>query len=190
MLKKALLFSAVLLFGLGGCSDTKEETQQKASSQMNTMVAQSSFELQSLEGERFSVTKEGNNFTLKNAEGMVVLFDVFGTWCPPCRAEAPHLTRLQKKYSDSFKIIAVPVDVDPSNAMLQEWKQTYGADYSIVNSKDNRALANALAASVNAGQGFPIPLMLMFKDGNYVTHYVGAIPEEMIESDIKHALGQ
>ncbi len=190
MLKRALLGSALALLLFSGCSDTKKEEEASATQAVNQMVAQSSFHLQSLEGETFSVTKEANNFILEGAESKVVLFDVFGTWCPPCRAEAPHLTRLQKKYSDTFKIIAVPVDENPSNALLQEWKQTYGADYSIVNSKDNRALANALAASVNAGQGFPIPLMLMFKDGIYVTHYVGAIPEEMIESDIKHALGK
>ena len=31
--------------------------------------------------------------------------------------------------------------------------------------------------------------MAMYKNGKYVTHYVGAIPEEMIESDIKMAMG-
>ncbi len=188
MLRRALLCSTLSLLFLSGCSDTKKE-EHSATQEMNKMVDQNSFELQSLDGETFTVTKEANNFILQGAGSKVVLFNVFGTWCPPCRAEAPHLTRLQKKYNDTFKIVAVPVDEDPSNATLQEWKQTYGADYSIVNSKDNRALANALAASVNAGQGFPIPLMLMFKDGQYVTHYVGAIPEEMIESDIKYALG-
>jgi len=187
MLKKALLCTTVSLLLFSGCSDTKKEDESAAQA-MNTMVAQSSFKLQSLDGETFTVTQETNNFILEGLKSNVVLFNVFGTWCPPCRAEAPHLTRLQKKYRDTFKIIAVPVDENPSNAILEEWKQTYGADYSIVNSKDNRALANALAASVNAGQGFPIPLMLMFKDGKYVTHYVGAIPEEMIESDIQHAL--
>ncbi len=185
MLKKTLLLSVISLFVLSGCSDTKEESTKE----INKMVAKSDFKLKSLDNELFTVEKKVDNFILKEAEGKVVLFNIFGTWCPPCRAEAPHLARLQEKYSDTFKVIAIPVDLNISNEELKAWKEQYGAQYSIVNSKDNKPLANAMASSVNAGQNFPIPLMLMFKDGEYITHYVGAIPQEMIESDIKHALG-
>ncbi len=185
MLKRALLLSVISLFVLSGCSDTKEESTKK----INNMVAKSDFELKSLNNELFTVKKKADNFILEGAQGKVVLFNIFGTWCPPCRAEAPHLARLQEKYSDTFKVIAIPIDPDVSNEELKAWKEQYGANYSIVNSKNNKPLANAMASSVKAGQSFPIPLMLMFKDGEYVTHYVGAIPQEMIESDIKHALG-
>jgi hypothetical protein len=32
--------------------------------------------------------------------------------------------------------------------------------------------------------------MILYKNGQYVTHYTGATPEEMIDSDIAAALGK
>jgi thiol-disulfide isomerase/thioredoxin len=186
MFIKALQICTLSLFILTGCSDTKKESIQE----INNMVAKSTFTLTSLDGETFSVKKEADNFILKDANGKVVIYDIFGTWCPPCRAEAPHLSRLQEKFSDKLQVIGIAIDPNPSNATLKEWQETYHANYAIVNSADNKTLANAMASAVRAGEDFPIPLMLMFKDGKYVTHYVGAIPEEMIESDIKRALGE
>ena len=64
----------------------------------------------------------------------------------------------------------------------------------VVNSTDqkrnyqNFKLSNELATLVRQPRSFPIPLLIMFKDGKYFTHYIGAVPEEMIESDIKEAL--
>jgi thiol-disulfide isomerase/thioredoxin len=185
MLKKALFLSVMSLFVLTGCSDKKEES----ATQINQMVAKNVFKLQGLNNELFSVKKEAESFTLEGAQGKVVLYDIFGTWCPPCRAEAPHLARLQEKYSDTLQVIGIAIDPNVSNEVLKEWQEKYGAHYVIVNSQDNKSLASAMASAVRAGENFPIPLMLMYKDGKYVTHYVGAIPEEMIESDIKRALG-
>ncbi|MEA2111925.1 MAG: TlpA disulfide reductase family protein, partial [Campylobacterota bacterium] len=171
---------------LTGCSDTQESPSQD----INKMVAKTSFKLTSLDNETFTIKKKADSFILEEAKGKVVLYDIFGTWCPPCRAEAPHLSRLQEKYQETFKVIGIVIDPNVSNETLKEWADTYGANYSIVNSADNKTVANLMASAVRAGENFPIPLMLMYKDGAYVTHYVGAIPQEMIESDIKRALGQ
>ena len=40
------------------------------------------------------------------------------------------------------------------------------------------------------GPRYPIPLMAMYKDGKYINHYVGAVQEEFVESDIKRALNK
>ena len=65
----------------------------------------------------------------------------------------------------------------------------YDAQYTLVNSKENRRLVDDIATSLEVGDRFPIPLMAMYLDGKLVNHYVGAIEEEFIESDIKRALG-
>lgn len=38
----------------------------------------------------------------------VLMVNLWGTWCPPCRAELPHLIRLKKMYGErGFEIIAI-----------------------------------------------------------------------------------
>ena len=183
MFKKTLLTLAIVLplLFLGCSSDTSEE---------KSMVASETYHLVDTKGVDYNVTKEGLNFYVNGHKDKVVMFDIFATWCPPCRAEAPNLTHLQKKYHDDLLILGVTIEDVITNKELDDFKTEYGADYAIVNSKDNERLYRAIASATKAGQRFPIPFMVMYKDGQYVTHYVGQTPEEMIESDIKKALGK
>lgn len=183
MLKKSLLITtlaATLLFL--GCSDSSEND--------NAMVAKTSFSLESTGGQKFDVTKKGNDFVLAQSKGKVIIYDIFATWCPPCRAEAPHLASLQKKYADDILVLGITIEDDKTNDELMAFQAQYGAEYTIVNSKDNKSLASAMASVVGEGPRFGIPLMIMYKNGKYITHYSGMVPEEMIESDIKKALGK
>ena len=53
----------------------------------------------------------GTPFKLETEQGNVILFNLWATWCGPCRAEMPELIQLQDKYRDkNFKIIGVDVD--------------------------------------------------------------------------------
>ncbi len=184
MFKKTLVsLSIILPLLFVGCSSDSSEDE-------SNMVASNVFQLVDTNGVDYNVTKSGLNFTVKGHEGKVIMFDIFATWCPPCRAEAPNLTHLQKKYRDEFLILGVTIEDDIKNSQLEAFKETYGADYAIVNSKENERLYRAIASATKVGQRFPIPLMVMYKDGKYITHYVGQTPEEMIESDIKKALGK
>jgi len=186
MLKKALFLGTItfsLLFH--GCSDSVQETEE-----VNSMVSGTNFKLTDTKSNIFNVEKKGNDFILKGYEDKIVIYDIFATWCPPCRAAAPSLTRLQNEFAKDLLILGITIEEDISNADILAYKTKYGADYTIVNSKDNVPLSRSIASTIKVGQRFPIPLMVMYKNGQYVTHYVGAIPEEMIISDIKKAIGQ
>ena len=176
----AITISAVFL--LGACSDSSHNDS------LNGLVSTSSYDLRDLQGIEYDVTKEGNNFSIKGFEDKVIIFDIFATWCPPCRAAAPNLTALQEKHAKDVKIIGVLIEEDKQNNYVQDFVDTYGAKYSISNADDNRDLSRAIASSTGIGQGFPIPLMVMYYKGQYINHYIGAIPEEMVENDIKEAL--
>jgi len=182
MFKKTLIsLSIVLPLIFAGCSSSDDES---------SMVATNTFHLVDTDGADYNVTKSGLNFTVEGHENKVIMFDIFATWCPPCRAEAPNLTHLQKKYRSELLILGVTIEDDIPNEKIEYFKEEYGADYVIVNSKENELLYHAIASATKVGQRFPIPLMVMYKDGQYITHYVGQTPEEMIESDIKKALGK
>lgn len=166
---------------LNGCG---EESGDEA------MVSTAVFKLLDTHSTAYTVEKRGTNFTLDAGDDKVVLFDIFATWCPPCRAEVKHLGNLQKKYGDDLIIMGITIEDDVSNDELEKFKQKYGGEYLISNKADNQSLARAIASTLGVGQQFPIPLMVLYKNGEYVTHYTGATPEEMIDSDIAQALGK
>lgn len=180
---KNLLISLSAILILTACSDSSQ-------TELNSLVSQSTYELKDLKNVEYHVIKEGKNFSVKGLEDKVILFDIFATWCPPCRAAAPSLSNLQKTYEKEIKIIGVLIEEDKSNDYVQRFVDTYKANYSISNTHDNHDLARAVAATTDVGQGFPIPLMVMFYKGKYINHYIGAVPEEMIEMDIKKALAK
>jgi len=171
-------FVSLLLFN--GCDKNSLE---------EPMVATSMFTLKDTQGKSYQVKKEGNNFTLDSGADKIVLFDVFATWCPPCRAEVIHLSHLQSKYEKKLVVLGISIDEEASNETLETFKLKYGANYPLTNQGENQKLAHAIAGSLGVGQDFPIPLMILYKNGHYVTHYTGSTPESVIDADIAKALG-
>ena len=123
-------------------------------------------------------------------KGKVILLDIFATWCPPCQAEASHLTSLQKKYKDSLLILGITVENNIADSKLEQFRSSYSAEYTLVNSNENSRIIDAVATKLKLGHNFGIPLMVIYKDGKFINFYQGATEEEFIESDIKKALGK
>ena len=47
-----------------------------------------------------SLMEEGTQITLSSFEGEVVVLNIWGAWCPPCRVEAPQLQKVHEEYED------------------------------------------------------------------------------------------
>ncbi|MDF1874688.1 TlpA family protein disulfide reductase [Sulfurimonas sp. SAG-AH-194-I05] len=190
-MNKTIFTSLFLLSALmiGCSSDTKKQTD-KETAKANAVMTTNQYILTSTDNKQFIVTKENGGFLLENAEGKVVIFDIFATWCPPCKASATHLTSLQEKFKDDLIIIGITIEDGISNDKLLQFKKENNAAYSIVNSKDNRPLVNEIADALELGDRFPIPIMALYKDGKLLNHYVGEVQEEFVASDIKVALGK
>ena len=84
-----------------------------------------------------------------------------------------------------MKFIGVSIEEGKDNAFYQRFADDIGVKYTLVNSADNQKLSRAMAGAAGVGQDFPIPLMIVYKNGRYVKYYSGLVPEEMIESDLK-----
>lgn len=54
---------------------------------------------------------DGNELTLDDFKGRVVLLNLWATWCAPCREEMPALDRLEAELgSDDFLVLALSLD--------------------------------------------------------------------------------
>ncbi|MFI7678632.1 TlpA disulfide reductase family protein [Actinophytocola sp. NPDC049390] len=47
-----------------------------------------------------SLMEEGEQITLSSYKGKVVVINLWGAWCPPCRVEAPQLQEVWETYQD------------------------------------------------------------------------------------------
>ena len=182
-----LLFATVALLTFSGCGEKKEHTEATGTAQKNAAAAQ--------HPERFVLGDDKTRVEVKltdkgldfNVTEPVVMLDFFATWCPPCRAEIPHLADLQKRYEGKLKIIGVLVE-NKSTAAMHRFAQGHGINYLVSNAPDNMEVASAVTEMLQMPRNFSIPFMVLFVKGKYYRHYVGMVPEEMIESDIKEAL--
>ena len=89
--------------------------------------------------------------SLSDWKGRTVLFNLWATWCVPCRKEMPALAALQQKLgSDRFEVVAVNIDTrdpDKPKAWLKEVGVTglnYYADPSAKVFQDLKVIGKAL----------------------------------------------
>lgn len=57
------------------------------------------------------MTTSGQQVTLANYKGHVLIMDFFATWCSPCRTSIPHLVALNSRYNkQGLQILGMSLD--------------------------------------------------------------------------------
>ncbi len=144
----------------------------------------STFKLKTNDGKIIEAVPTRDGMIFKGLEDKAVLLNFFATWCAPCKAEIPHLNNLREKYQGKFEVVAVLLEENKDQQILNAFISTYKIQYPVTNGYENFLLANAV------GGVQVIPTMFMFgKDGKLIQKFRGIVPEEMLESDIKKGLG-
>ena len=71
---------------------------------------------------------DGTKFKPADRKGSVLLMNMWGVWCGPCRTEMPHLVEMQNKYRDQgFQVIGLNVgDEDHRPESIDKIKQFAG----------------------------------------------------------------
>ncbi|EOZ95613.1 thiol-disulfide oxidoreductase [Indibacter alkaliphilus LW1] len=67
---------------------------------------------------------DGNPVSLADYKGKTVFINLWATWCPPCRAEMPHISELYKKVKDTenleFLMIALDKEMEKSKDFIDK----------------------------------------------------------------------
>ncbi len=101
----AMMFTVVLVTG---CENGPEESTRSAPGGVLNQLAPD-FTLADM---------QGNQVTLSQFRGKVVLLNFWATWCPPCREEMPSMEQLHQRYKDQgLVMLAVNVEEDGYQAV-------------------------------------------------------------------------
>ncbi len=89
----------------------------------------------------FSLTTlDGQTITADSLLGKVVLFDFWGTWCPPCRESAPMLVDIYKQYAKKpVEIISISSDTNRQKwlAFIAKHKMVWPQDLDLSDRMQN-----------------------------------------------------
>ncbi len=85
------------------------------------------------------VTLDGENLALADLSGHVVVLNVWGSWCSPCRAEAPDLARLARETA-SQGVRFVGIDTRDTEAAAEAFVRTFNIPYPSLVDPDGQLL--------------------------------------------------
>lgn len=132
----------------------------------------------------------GNDVSLSDYKGKVVLVNFWATWCDPCREEIPWLIEMQKKYADrGFVILGIALDEEGKSVVTPfVAKERFDVNGQKEPMSYKILIGNDEAADKFGGLfGYPTSILIS-KEGKQVKRVTGIIsPDEMtklIESQL------
>jgi len=129
----------------------------------------------------------GKELLAKDNKGKVLIVDVWGTWCGPCRREIPAFRKLQSKYGDrGLRVIGLTWEHKPPNATIKKHVEgfidTNKINYPIV-------LLSLEAFKATGVRSFPTTFFVD-RDGFVAETLNGAHSYETLESTALKLLSQ
>lgn len=117
------------------------------------------------------VTLDGDQFALSDLSGNVVVLNVWGSWCSPCRAEAPDLARLARETARQG-VRFVGIDTRDTTAAAKAFVRAFDIPYPSVVDPDGQLLLQF--EGVIPITAVPSTLVID-ADGNIAARVVGKI---------------
>lgn len=120
-MKRFLLMSimTVVLVGVASCggSGSNGEDNESVSTKLEETIDEAVSQADSISADKDTIDQAESKVAKKNdSKAKFVVIDFFATWCGPCRAMAPTMEKMEKKYSDKIEFRKVDVDQDPEQA--------------------------------------------------------------------------
>jgi thiol-disulfide isomerase/thioredoxin len=75
---------------------------------------------------------DGNDVSIKDYEGKLVLIDFWESWCGPCLQVFPAMEELRGEYPEEFEVLAVTVGLNEGPAEAREFAEENGYDFKFL----------------------------------------------------------
>ena len=130
-------------------------------------------------------TVTGAHLSLSSYRGETVVLNFWGSWCAPCRAEAPALASLARQLQHN-RVQFVGVDIRDEPDSAQAFMQTFNVGYPSL-SDPNDQIALAFHATVPPAA---IPTTLVIdRDGRIAARIFGSASYEELKTVVDEVAG-
>jgi thiol-disulfide isomerase/thioredoxin len=98
-----------------------EKMRRKAEEERQKVEVQKTRRTAALKGFDFTLRSvDGKTISKKDYLGQVLIVDIWGTWCPPCRMEIPHFLELEKRYgAQGLRIVGLNAEKTPDRQQAE-----------------------------------------------------------------------
>jgi thiol-disulfide isomerase/thioredoxin len=125
---------------------------------------------------------QGEKVTISDYNENIVMINNWATWCPPCKAEMPTLSRYYKEHRDQGFIL-VGIEAGDSLKEVQKFVKDNGISFPILLDPNNKSLI--AFHNDNLPSSYVID-----KNGNVILAWTGPISKAMLEKYITPLLEQ
>lgn len=124
-------------------------------------------------------TLDGDVVQLSDYKGKKVIINFWATWCPPCKAEMPHMQNFYETYGDDVEILAVNLtDKDSGLERIQQFVTDYELTFPIPLDEDGEIGTTYQAITIPTSY-------ILTTEGTIQHKIVGPMDESMMEQLIQ-----
>ncbi|MEU4273090.1 TlpA disulfide reductase family protein [Streptomyces sp. NPDC026092] len=134
-------------------------------------------------------TLEGEKLDVADLKGKVVVLNAWGSWCGPCRAEAPHFAKVSKELkAKGVEFVGLNTrDFNKQQAITFE--EDYGVPYPSLYDPAGKVILNGFPKGTLNLQAIPSTVVLD-KDGKIAARALMALDEKKLRSMIEPLLAE
>ncbi|MFF0476681.1 TlpA family protein disulfide reductase [Streptomyces sp. NPDC004284] len=132
-------------------------------------------------------TLEGKQLDVADLKGKVVVLNVWGSWCAPCRAEAPHFAKVAKDLKGQDVEFVGLNTRDPNQQPALAFEADYGIPYPSLYDPQGKLILFGFPKGTLNPQAIPSTVVLD-KEGKIAARSLMALDEKKLRSMIEPLL--
>ncbi len=184
---RSILYGLIVpsLLFIAGCSKQADNDPKTGSNKLSVVKNhKSTFSLTDIDDRIASITYRNKRLSILHVVQHTIIIHIFSTRAELCSVMLPYLSDLQHNHAKELFVLGIVVPEKIDSTQLRNYMTKNDTTFFISNAPDNPELASVLADTLQLGSNYPVPLSIVFHNGQYVTHYEGVTPIEMIQNDL------
>jgi thiol-disulfide isomerase/thioredoxin len=133
-------------------------------------------------------TIDGKQLDVADYKGKVVVLNIWGSWCPPCRAETPNLVKVAKETAgQGVQFVGINTR-DPSTSLATAFEKQQGIPYPSLYDRTGKLMLRFKKGTLNP-QTIPSTIIID-RDGKIAARTLQALSEDKLHEMLDPVLAE